>query len=262
MNILSAVQFRPRLAACAADVQDNFRKCEGLIHRAAVMGSSLVVFPELALTGYSFLNREEACRVCERRDGPTYRAMAGVASDLKAYVAWGYVEADSDGTLYNSASLVAPDGRIVSRSRKMNLWGNDFLWATPGRDLPAVAETEMGSISVAVCRDLRDKVPQNVPRVASRDAGIFGGRPVDVVAACTAWGKGGFPSTTWMDFAANNSCTLVISNRWGEERNGSFVQDFGHGGSAIVSNDWTVHTGGLEFGEDCVVSAPYESPAQ
>jgi hypothetical protein len=58
-----------------------------------------------------------------------------------------------------------------------------------------------------------------------------------------------------MDFVANNGCTLVVANRWGEERNGSFSQDFGHGGSAVVEKDWTVHTGGLAFGEDCVVTA-------
>jgi predicted amidohydrolase len=257
MHILSAIQFRPRLATCLADVQDNFRKCESLIQRARDVGSSLIVFPELALTGYSFLSPEEAGRVGERRDGLTYRAMASVASDLKAYVAWGYVEFDG-GKLYNSSSLVDPDGRIVSRSRKLNLWGNDFLWATPGSGVPAVAETDLGLLSLSICRDLRDKVPQNVPRTASREPGMFKGRPVDIVAACTAWGKGGFPSTTWMDFAVNNSCTLVVANRWGEERSGSFVQDFGHGGSAIIRPDWRVQTGGLAFGEDCVVSAPHE----
>jgi predicted amidohydrolase len=256
MPILSAVQFRPRLASCQADVLDNLRRCEPLIHRASSVGSQLVVFPELFLTGYSFMSREEAGRVCERQDGPTFRAMRAAAQDLKAYVAWGYVELGESGRLHNSAAMVDPDGSIVTRYRKVNLWGNDFLWATPGEVSAPIVRTELGRTSLVVCRDLRDKIPQNIPRTASskKEPPLFLEQPVDLVAACVNWGKGGFPSTSWMDFAANNACTLVVANRWGEEMNGSFSQDFGHGGSAIVEKDWTVHTGGLTFGDDCVVT--------
>jgi predicted amidohydrolase len=256
MTIISAVQFRPRLASCMADVQDNFRRCEPLIHNVYSLGSQVVVFPELFLTGYSFLNRYEAGRVCEKEDGPTFRSMRKVAIELKAYVAWGYVEIGDGGQLYNSASMVDPSGQIVTRYRKVNLWGNDFLWATPGADPAPVVETEVGRTSIVVCRDLRDKIPRNIPRKASQsDPSLFSDQPVDLVAACVNWGKGGFPSTSWMDFAANNGCTLVIANRWGEEKNGSFSQDFGHGGSAVIEKDWTVHTDGLTFGADCVITA-------
>ncbi len=255
MAILSAVQFRPRFATCAADVSDNLRRVEPLVHRASVVGSQLIVFPELFLTGYSFLSKDEAGRVCERADGPTFRSMRGIAAQLKAYVAWGYVES-SDGRLHNSATLVGPDGAVLAATRKVNLWGNDFLWATPGVEPAPVVRTELGRASVVVCRDLRDKVPSNIPRTAARrEPALFGGQAVDLVAACVNWGDGGFPSTSWMDFAANNSCTLAVANRWGEEKNGSFTQDFGQGGSAVVEGDWTVHTGGLAFGEDCVVTA-------
>ena len=255
MAILSAVQFRPRLASGPADVADNMRRAEPLIHRAAALGSQLVVFPELCMTGYSFLSRDEAGRVCEKPDGPTFRAMRGVALELKAYVAWGYVEYGEGGRLHNSSTMVDPRGNRITSCRKVNLWGNDFLWATPGEEAAEVVRTELGRTSIVVCRDLRDKVPQNIPRTASKEPPLFGGEAVDLVAACVNWGKGGFPSTSWMDFVANNACTLVVANRWGEERNGSFSQDFGHGGSAVVEKDWTVHTGGLAFGEDCVVTA-------
>ncbi len=220
---------------------------------AARLGSDLVVFPELAFTGYSFLNTDQAAAVAEPWDGPTMTSMRYFAVSADTHVAWGYVESDpATGLLHNSATLLSPDGVVIARHRKMNLWGNDFLWATPGSAPPPVVETELGMMSVIVCRDLRDRMPK-LPRTAS----LYGDKP-DVVAACTNWGEGGFPSTTWMDFVAENSCTMVVANRWGEETSGSFSQDFGHGGSAIIGRDWKVHTGGLKFGADCVVSAAFE----
>ena len=140
MLIISAVQYAPRFARSAADVSLNFRECEPLIHEAWKLGSQLVVFPELFLTGYSFKNEAEAARVAERATGPTFRNMRGVAIELESYVAYGYLEADDAG-LYNSCMIIGPDGEIRCKYRKVNLWGNDFLWAKPGSDTPSVIDT-------------------------------------------------------------------------------------------------------------------------
>ena len=256
MNIFSAIQYRPRLAKCAADVRDNFRRCAGLVDRAAALGSNLMVFPELAFTGYSFLSIEEAAMAAEPWDGQTFKSMKSVAFELGCYVAWGYVETDGV-KLYNSATVVAPSGETVCKYRKVNLFGNDFLWAEPGMFAPQVAQTEFGTLSVIICRDVKAKIPDNIPRTAS-SAPFFPHDKPDVVAACTNWGKGGFPSTSWMDFVANNGCTMVVANRYGIEDNGSFQFDFGQGGSAVIGPDWKVCTSGLEFGRDCVVTAAME----
>jgi predicted amidohydrolase len=258
VKVVSAVQYNPRFSKSRAEVNDNIKNCVPLLNKAYQNRSDLIVLPELCFSGYSFLNYEEAAQVSESVEGPTFEAMKRISQKLKCYIAWGYVEVDTAGKLYNSCSLVDPNGRLVESYRKMNLWGNDFLWATPGIDNPSVVNTELGLMSLVICRDLRDKNPTNIPRVAS-NSGLFCGKKVEVVAACTNWGKGGgFPSTTWMDFAADNKCTLVVSNRWGEECNGSMVQDFGQGGSCVIDPTWKVHTGGLVFGSNCVVSAAIE----
>lgn len=255
MIIASAVQFKPRLARSSAEVRDNFRRCEGMIYNeVANLGSQIVVFPELAFTGYSFMSPDEAVVASEAWDGSTYRSMQEVAVSLNTYVAWGYIENDR-GTLYNAATVIDPNGKAIVRHRKMNLWGNDFLWASPGRKTADVVQTEIGNLSVVICRDLRDKVPNNIPRLASDEPPVFPGMKPSIVAACVNLGKGGFPSTSWMDFAANNSCVLVVANRWGKEEGSiGFTQDFGHGGSAIIDTNWKVHVNGLKFDADCVVS--------
>lgn len=265
LNILSAIQFKPKLATCQADIRDNFRNCESLIHIAYKLGSNLVVFPELCLTGYNHMSPEDAFKIAESIDGPTFKQMRGIALSLKAVVAWGYVEIDKDGRLYNSATMVGPDGLVITNYRKINLFSCDFLWARPGDRPATIVDTEFGKTSIVICRDLRNKIPTNIPRTASDDQGesgtnLWSGAKIDLVAACTNWGKGGgYPPTTFMDFAANVKCTVVVADRWGDEMSseshGEFVSEFGSGKSVIITKDWNVHTDGMIHNSNCVVSA-------
>ena len=249
MSILTAIQYKPRFATCPADVSDNFRRCENLVAQAAALGSEVIVFPELAFTGYSFLSQDDAVRIAERDDGPTFQRMSKLAKTLKCYVAWGFVESDGE-FLYNSSSLVSPDGEKLLTNRKVNLWSNDFLWATPSEDLPAIVQTNLGWMSVVICRDITDRVPKGIGR-----SGIFSGRKVDLVAAPVNWSGSGFPATEWMEFSQNNSCALVVANRWGTEENRSFKHDFGQGGSAVIGKDFKPHIGGMKFNDNAVVTA-------
>ena len=256
MLILSAVQFKPELARSQADVRLNFKKCAPLIDAAWRVGSHLIVFPELFLTGYSFLSKQEAFLASERHDGPTFRAMRSLAIDLKSYIAYGYLEADGD-KFYNSGTLINPDGIAEIKCRKVNLWGPDFLWATPGSEAPPVIETDFGTLSMVICRDLRSRIPSNIPRVSS-DVHFFDEDKPEFLALCSNWGKGGFTPTTWMDYTTNNQCTLIASNRYGLETNAGHELDFGSGGTAIIQPNWAVHTDGLKFNQDCVVSVALE----
>ena len=247
MSILAAIQYKPRFATCPADVSDNFRHCEHLVSQAGALGAEVIVFPELAFTGYSFLSWEDAMAVAEHRDGPTFQRMASMAKILKCHVTWGFVEIDGE-LLHNSASIVNPSGELILTSRKMNLWGNDFMWATPADDLPGVVQTELGWMSTVICRDLTDKVPKS-------SRGIFSGRKVDLVTAPVNWSGNGFPATDWIEFSQNNSCALIVANRWGIEENRSFRHDFGQGGSVVLGKDANPHIGGLKFGDNAVVAA-------
>lgn len=243
MPIIAAIQYRPRFATNPADVADNFRLCEPLINQAASLGVQMLVFPELAMTGYSFLSVDDAIKVAEKQIGPTFDRMADVAKTLKCYVVWGFVEATDEDRLYNSVSIAGPDGDLILNVRKTDLWGNDFLWADSSDDFPNVVKTDLGWMSAVVCRDVLDKKR------------VFSGRKVDIVAVPMNWSGGGFPSTDWVNFVKNNSCAIVAANRWGEENNRSFKHDFGQGGSVIIEKNGKSHIGGLKFGSNCCVAA-------
>lgn len=254
--IVSAIQFCPRLASSPADVRDNFRRVGPMLASAARGGADLIVLPELCLTGCTFLSEEEAARVAEPVDGWTFRAFREVAMASDSYVAFGMVE-DGGDSLHNTAVVVSPDGDPVIVSRKSHGAGCDYLWARMSEEPAPVADTRLGAMSAVVCRDLKNEMP------GSAEADAFGGVRTDVVAGLTNWGKGFWPPSTWMDFSKDNGCLLVVANRWGREQRrgayGSFASDFGQGGSAVIEPGGKVHTGGLRFSENCVVTARVEA---
>lgn len=254
--ILTAVQFCPRLARSPADVRDNLRRSAPLVERAASLGASLIVMPELCATGYSFLGPDEAAMVAEPADGMTFQAFRQLAMRAEAYLAYGFVE-DSGTALHNSAQILSPSGEVVLHVRKCFLAGSDYLWAVPSEEAPAIVETELGRMTAVVCRDLKDDPPGSQE---GAKGGLFGGQPVDIVCGLTNWGKGFFPSSKWVEFAQGNECVLMVSNRWGREvnesdRHGKYVSDFGDGGTCIIGPEGRVYIQGLRFGEDCVVAA-------
>lgn len=253
MNIISTIQYKPRLATCRADVSDNVRRAEFLLNAAFDAGSSIVALPELAFTGYTFLSKDQALSCAEPVDGPTYSRMARLANDFDCYIAYGYVESDGD-KLHNSCNIIDPSGKIALSYRKINLWGNDFLWATPGKLPPVVLNTPLGKLSAVICRDIRVKVPSAINRVASAKPFFTDSKP-DILILCSNWGRGGFPPVPWMEYSLNHQATLVVANRYGVEENGGFSNDFGSGGSIIIEPNWKVHTNGLQFNADCVITA-------
>jgi predicted amidohydrolase len=260
MLIASTIQFAPKLSFSAAEVKENIKKAVPLIDAAGSQGSELIVLPELAFTGYCFTDPSEAFRVAERQDGYTYQVLKELAESYSAYIAYGFVEAIGD-KLYNSCNVISPEGIIIDNYQKTNLWGCDFLWATSGNKAPRIIKTDFGTMSTVICRDIKASIPGNIPRLAAKNTPFFKKTP-NVIAACTNWGKGGFPSNTWMDFAANNQCHLIISNRYGIEKNSGLEHDFGSGGSIIIEPSWKIHRNGLKFNQDCCVTASLSFDAQ
>jgi N-carbamoylputrescine amidase len=97
------------------------------IHLAAAEGATLVCLQELTLSPYFAITPAgpgAAGAVPEElQSGPTITFARTVAADAGVYVhASLYERADGDDGLgYNTAVVVAPDGRLVSRTRKLHI---------------------------------------------------------------------------------------------------------------------------------------------
>jgi predicted amidohydrolase len=247
---VAAVQFGPVFR----DKPANLRGLSKLVIEASNHGAKLVVLPELSAVGYSFMDPSEAYPFAEDLSWLSNPGAMDKTSSLAIFsklahlldvsIVWGLIEIDA-GTkkLYNSQVYYEPSGYYDSY-RKVNFFANDHLWASPGVTNPPVikCQFEEKRIGMLVCRDVRDKKND-------KWSDFYSPGDADYVSLSANWGKGGFPSNSWMDFVEENKTGLIVSNRYGVEDN----NDFGGGGICIIDPGGKVHCEGLKWHEDCIV---------
>lgn len=125
---------------------DNDDKCSKV---------DLVVFPELAVTGYEC--SELYAEVAEELPGgDSVKVMAEAAKRFNVYIVYGLVEkAMSEGkpVLYNTVVLIDRSGVVVGKYRKSHLVeGPETESFKKGTEYP-VFETEIGKIGMMICWD-------------------------------------------------------------------------------------------------------------
>lgn len=150
---LAVVNLKPVWGDKAA----NFKRMEEYTRCAAQKGVDMIVFPEMALTGYDIesIPKKEMMQIKEAEyiPGPSTIKMAEVAKECGIYVIFGMPEKDKENEeiVYNSAAVVKPDGTILSY-QKIHLPGNEADWATRGSN-PMVFDTEWGVVGLTICYD-------------------------------------------------------------------------------------------------------------
>ncbi len=139
---VAAVQFRS-----SRDRQDNVARIREAIGQAAREGIRVVVFPECALTGY-FEDVVRATRAEELAEAERQVADACREAGIYAIVGtpWRVGE-----TLYNSAVVIDPSGRVVERYHKIQL---AEPWPSPGDHL-SVFRIDGVWCSIIICHDER-----------------------------------------------------------------------------------------------------------
>jgi predicted amidohydrolase len=136
----------------------NLNRILGYIEAAARKGSNIVVFPEMALTGYDDQAEVPKAEKMQTKEaelipGPSSNAVAELAKKYGMYIVMGMPERDpaDPATIYNALAISKPDG-TVSSYRKMQLPPPEPNWATRG-DNPFILDTEWGPIGIAICYD-------------------------------------------------------------------------------------------------------------
>lgn len=240
--IVAAVQFEPKLL----DVHENIQTAQQLVFEACAKGASLVVLPELCMSGYVLNDRQEAAACSQTKDGYQTEAFLQLAKRFNSHIVFGYVEL-CEGKFYNSAAIVGPHG-LEGNARKKNLWGSDQLWAEPAEDLSPVVITRAGRLGVLVCRDVMNNFRDSY-KFYKPEHRFYNKGSVDTIALVTAWGSDyGYPDSSWMELAEETCANVVVSNRVGRERDLKFK-----GGSAIIDRNRKVWTHGSSFTESAVV---------
>ena len=172
MTIFALEQTAPVPGDLAGNTEELLRRAENALRE----GAQIVVFPELAVSGY-VVAPEQVARAGQPLDGPLVASLTPLAKVHGGLVAAGYVETDGDEH-FNSVVLVGPDGPMLNY-RKVHLFDLEKQGFSPGDELPVVA-TEHGNVGVCICYDLRFV---EVLRSLSL-------RGADVVLAPAAWTSG------------------------------------------------------------------------
>jgi predicted amidohydrolase len=102
------------------DVKANLAKIAAMAANAKQQGANLVIFPELATTGYFIGDRID--KLAEPVPGPTTEALTNIAKQHDIWLITGMAEALGD-EYYNTSVLVSPDGLVGAyRVKSRSLW--------------------------------------------------------------------------------------------------------------------------------------------
>jgi predicted amidohydrolase len=212
-----------QVAPTLGDLGANLEMVRGFQERAHAEGAELIIFPELAMTGYSLGHEMAKCAL--RRDGEIFCELLTLSRKLPMVV--GFVERSPRGRIYNSAALL-DGGEIVHLHRKVYLptysvWEEQKHFAR-GKRL-AVFSYRGYRIALFICNDFW--YPSMAYLAACDDAHVF-----CVIANSSMDGEGTNPHS-W-DLLLRPPALLygafvLFANRVGEEQGATYW-----GGSRVI----------------------------
>lgn len=204
-------QIKPKLGCVA----DNLALIEERIGQAKAAGADLVVFPELAVTGYFLkdLVPEVALRLDSREIARLIELSRGIS------IAVGFVEETADYRFFNSA-LYLEDGAIKHLHRKVYLptYGlfDEQRYMARGERFRAF-DSKFGRMGILICEDMwhlsssyilaMDGAATLLCLSSSPGRGVEG----ETLGSAAAWQK--LTATTAMFL----NCRVLYSNRVGYE---------------------------------------------
>jgi 5-aminopentanamidase len=211
---LAVTQFAPAFG----DVRSNVHKIAELI---TTTEADVIVFPELATSGYFFRSTAEAAPHAMPSSHADLEALIHLASEGGKVVVIGFAESDGD-RLYNSA-LIGGLNVASQVYRKTHLFYREIDVFTAGdtgffvTDLPHM-DCRLGTM---ICYDWR--FPESARTLALRGADVIAA-PSNLITEI--W------RTVMPTRAIENKVYLAVANRTGVEVNGDEMVSF-NGSSAI-----------------------------
>lgn len=170
-----------QIRAAVGDVETNLDRIISRSRAALASGADIVVFPELATSGYT-VDPAVVAKTADTVDGLCARALTEVAADGGGIgggiIVTGMCERAGD-RFFNSVVAVGADG-VLGHYRKLHLFDREHDVFTPGDLGLPVVDTEFGRLGACVCYDVRFV---EVLRLLSL-------RGADIVLAPAAWVAG------------------------------------------------------------------------
>jgi len=127
----------------------NLEHAREQIEKAAEAGADIALLPEVMDLGWT---HPSALELADRIPGGyTYEKLASAARDNKIFVCAVIIERDGE-TIYNSAVIIGPDGKLLIKHRKLNELDIAHDLYAQG-DRLNVCHTELGTLGLMICAD-------------------------------------------------------------------------------------------------------------
>jgi omega-amidase len=203
------------------DIDANVRKMRDFASRAKEAGAELIVFPEMADTGYAMPIIQEHAKPWTEGAVPQLQE---IARTFRLGIISGLSERDGD-SIYNSQVSIDAGGEIVAKYRKTHLFSpppiEEHKCFSAGNELVSFAADGL-RLGLTICYDLR--FPEVYRTLACEDG-------ANVFIVSSAWP---FPRVEHQRILATaraieNQSYLILSNRVGKDDGVPFC-----GSSAII----------------------------
>lgn len=214
---LSIVQFCPAYA----DLEQNIEFIKDTIEEDE---ADIIVFPELATSGYFFLNKQDLNDLALRADGEVMSQFQNMARDLNKVIVFGFAEKEKS-SFYNSAAILMPDKEESSVYRKSHLFYKERMVFEQGNTgfFNIYWDEKDINIGTMICYDWR--FPESARTLALKGSDLI---------VCPSNLVTGVWKEAMRTRALENKVYMAVANRIGEESLNEENLSF-NGESAIIS---------------------------
>jgi omega-amidase len=230
-----------QIACAPGELETNLCKLEVFAARAQAAGAELVVFPEMADTGYVLPIIRETARPWSEGALPRLKEMA---RHLRLAIICGISERVGTA-IYNSQAFIDAKGEVAGTYRKSHLFCagsfDEKECFTPGEDLSSFDFAGF-RLGLSICYDLR--FPEVYRELAAN-------QQANVLIVSSAWP---FPRLEHLRIlsqarAIENQSYLILANRVGTDNNVTFC-----GNSAVINPMGEVITRASAEDEELVIA--------
>lgn len=197
------------------DKQKNLKKSIELVGEAARKGADLVCFPEFQMAfSPASQSASQLTGIAETVRGHFVLSLAAAAKKNKiGVVATIYEKSGRPQRVHDTAVMISPAGKLSSVYRKLHLYNalgfKESAKLVPGIAIVKPARTNVGSVGLLICYDLR------FPELSR----ILTVKGADVLVAPSAWVAGEMKEEHWQTMvkarAIENGSYVVATDQVG-----------------------------------------------
>jgi predicted amidohydrolase len=238
------------LAPLPGNLVHNRWLVETAVATAAGLGATWILTPELCICGYTFADRIGTEWIRPQPD-PWMRDFCQLVARLHVTVFLSHPERDGQtGKLYNSVFVIAANGTIVGKHRKINtLRVGAESWSSRGTETVTIPIPPVHRVGILICADAYS------PAIA---------RSLKAQGACllvssAAWAPGLYgPNGEWEQRTRDTGLPLLVCNRTGHDptlnftaaesvviKDGQRLLSFHSQRSCIVTLEWDLQAQNL-----------------